>query len=174
MFFYFFYSPLIFWLIFFISDRFRDFSTLLLGKLVKVAFSIDGEYFTLKKFLYSTVTSFLIFNLTAGAIGGLYNILIGFSDSDNTFELQAIFEIAFMTNIVVAIKFGSGMILNFTFAKKVVKSEENPRGYISHLHLKYFLKYMLYNWIFLNIYYQISKDFIVLKGGPSLVIPLLF
>lgn len=179
VYFIFWYLPLVFWLLYKtpVIKKFLNRFDLFQKQIMQV----DSAKYTLKKFACITILVSLIAYVTIGAVGAVFQTLIGFkgeySFSDLLFIFNGVksaFEFAIFISILASIRLMDFFTLNISFAKKVLQTQKNPKRYIQDIYFKYFVIHIVYGWLFLNIYYQIFGEFLILDGATYIVLPKIF
>jgi hypothetical protein len=150
-------------------------STNRLNSFIMKQIEIDSEQYSFKKFIYITFYVGGIFYLVVGAVGAVYQTLIGFepmySFEDSSFILNILKAAFEMLGLIVLFSiFGVSDFMkpNFSFAKKIYTTNQKPRESIQYLYLKYTVSHIGYILIFYNFYYFIFGEFIFLDGGRYL------
>ena len=176
IYFIFLYSPLVFWLLYktqFVKKFLNKFDIF-----QKQTMQVDNEHYSILKFIYITILILLIAYSVLGTVGTVFQTIIGFKGEYNFSNemfivdgLRSVFEFAIFASVLSSIRLMDFFTLNISFAKKVLKIQENPKRYIQDIYFKYWILHIVYGWIFFNIYYQIFGSFEMLEGVKYIVLP---
>jgi hypothetical protein len=164
------YFPLFFWVIY-QFEKVKQYTNQLDSFMMK-QIEINSNQYSFKKFFYITLYVGGIFYIVVGAIGAVFQTLIGFEPmygyENSSFILDILksaFEILGLIALLSFFRASDFMKPNFSFAKIIYKTKPKPREWIKGIYMKYIGYHVVYILIFYNIYYFIFGEFIFLEGG---------
>jgi len=138
---------------------------------------LDTIAYTFKKFFFVWLYVNILFYLTVGAVGALFQTFVGFATSYNFSEkffifesLKMGFEISLLVSLLSFLRMSEIMRPNLHFVKYIYKTKPKPRDLIVSLYSKYFLFHLFYIWLAFNLYYVIFGKFLALEGGKYLCV----